>query len=102
MSEIAAEAPAAAKGRRTPRASLGSAEGDDIFGTFDPNVVRRFLTYLKPHRNALIGAQVAVIFSAATQMAIPKLVGEGLDKVLHADIAGLNKVLMIFAAVAIS
>ncbi len=29
--------------RSTPRASLGSTEGDDIFGTFDINVARRFL-----------------------------------------------------------
>ena len=28
---------------RKPRASLGSSEGEDIFGTFDAGVAKRFL-----------------------------------------------------------
>ena len=43
----------AAPKRTTPRASLGSSEGDDVFGTFDINVARRFLAFLGPHKRSL-------------------------------------------------
>ena len=51
--------------RKAPRASLGSPEGDDIFGTFDPRVARRFLAYLRPHRKTVVFAQVAVLLFLA-------------------------------------
>ena len=47
--------------RKAPRASLGNPEGDDIFGTFDPRVARRFLGYLKPHRRSFFTAQAAAV-----------------------------------------
>ena len=70
MSGAAVEAP-----RKAPRASLGSPEGDDVFGTFDPKVARRFLAYLRPHRGSFITAQVAVLLSAASQLSLPLLIG---------------------------
>ncbi len=42
---------------RTPRASLGSPEGDDVFGVFDTRIARRFFSYLGPHRKLFVGAQ---------------------------------------------
>ena len=56
---------AANPARKAPRASLGSSEGDDIFGTFDVGVARRFLAYLAPHKAAIFMAQAAVLASAA-------------------------------------
>ena len=83
MSEAATEqAP-----RKAPRASLGSPEGDDVFGVFDPKVARRFFAYLGPHRRSFITAQVAVLFSAAAQLSLPLLIGQVVNAALrhHTD-----------------
>ena len=56
---------------RKPRASLGSSEGEDIFGTFDAGVARRFLAMLKPHRRSFLLAVAAVLVSAASVVTIP-------------------------------
>ncbi len=79
MSEVAAEQPA----RKAPRASLGSPEGDDVFGVFDPKVARRFFAYLGPHRRSFITAQVAVLFSAASQLSLPLLIGQVVNAALR-------------------
>ena len=97
MTEIPANA---APRRGAPRASLGSSEGDDIFGTFDVNVARRFLAFLGPHKPALITAQVAVLISAATQVAVPAMVGAAVNAAVARDGPLLDRTLMIFAAVA--
>ncbi|MBR7618495.1 ABC transporter ATP-binding protein [Phenylobacterium sp. 20VBR1] len=97
MTEIPANA---APKRSAPRASLGSSEGDDIFGTFDVNVARRFLGFLGPHKRSLIIAQVAVLISAATQVAVPAMVGAAVNAAVAKDGPLLDRTLMIFAAVA--
>ena len=86
--------------RSAPRASLGSSEGDDIFGTFDINVARRFLGFLGPHKRSLIIAQVAVLISAATQVAVPAMIGAAVNAAVAKDGPLLDRTLMIFAAVA--
>ena len=90
----------AAPKRSAPRASLGSSEGDDIFGTFDVNVARRFLGFLGPHKRSLIIAQVAVLISAATQVAVPAMVGAAVNAAVAKDGPLLDRTLIIFAAVA--
>lgn len=92
----------AAPKRSTPRASLGSSEGDDIFGTFDVNVARRFLGFLGPHKRSLIIAQVAVLISAATQVAVPAMIGAAVNAAVAKDGALLDRTLIIFAAVAVA
>jgi ATP-binding cassette subfamily B multidrug efflux pump len=91
----AADAP-----RRAPRASLGSSEGDDIFGTFDVGVARRFLAYLAPHKRAIFIAQTAVVLTAACQVTIPRLIGAGVNRAVGHDVAGLDRVMLAFAIVA--
>ena len=86
--------------RSTPRASLGSSEGDDIFGTFDINVARRFLAFLEPHKRSLIIAQVAVLISAATQVAVPAMIGAAVNAAVAKDGPLLDRTLIVFAAVA--
>ncbi|WP_340647485.1 ABC transporter ATP-binding protein [Phenylobacterium sp.] len=86
--------------KRAPRASLGSSEGDDVFGTFDVNVARRFLAFLTPHKPALITAQVAVLISAATQVAVPAMIGAAVNAAVAKDGPLLDRTLIIFAAVA--
>jgi ATP-binding cassette subfamily B protein len=70
---------------RKPRASLGSPEGDDVFGTFDPRVARRFFSYLGPHKRAFAVAQAAAAASAAAQICIPLLIGRTVDAVIRHD-----------------
>ncbi|MDR3513577.1 MAG: ABC transporter ATP-binding protein [Caulobacteraceae bacterium] len=97
MSDFAAETPAAG---RPPRATLGSAEGDDVFGTFDPKVARRFLGFLKPHGKAFFCAQVAVLIAAASQVAIPALIGLAATAAVARDGRRLDLALLAFAGLA--
>jgi ATP-binding cassette subfamily B multidrug efflux pump len=77
MSEFAFDREAApAPPPRRRNASLGSAEGDEIFMGFDTRIVRRFAAFLKPHPNYLIGAIVATILSAFAQLALPVMIGQ--------------------------
>jgi ATP-binding cassette subfamily B multidrug efflux pump len=91
---------AAATPRKTPRASLGSSEGDDIFGIFDARVARRFLAYLKPHRKAAVTAQVAVVLAAASQVSLPLVIGRIVASATRHDVAALNRNLIAFAIAA--
>lgn len=86
--------------RKAPRASLGSPEGDDIFGTFDPRVARRFLSYLKPHRRTVAMAQLAVLSAAAANVAIPLLVGQAVDSIVRGDQARFTLMVGLFAVAA--
>ena len=90
--------PAAGRGRRAPRASLGSPEGDDVFGTFDPRIARRFLGYLKPHRRIFLVTQVAVLLSAGAQVMLPYLIGQVVAAATHHQPARLHATLVLFAA----
>jgi ATP-binding cassette subfamily B protein len=78
------------KQTRAPRASLGSPEGDDVFGTFDPKVARRFFSYLGPHKRAFALTQVAVICSAASSAVLPLLIGQVVSQAKNSDVAGVE------------
>ena len=82
---------------RKPRASLGSSEGEDIFGSFDTGVAKRFLAMLKPHRRSFLMAVVAVLISAASVVAIPALIGQAVNAAVARDGALLNQTLIAFA-----
>ncbi|MDB5434028.1 MAG: ABC-type multidrug transport system, ATPase and permease component [Phenylobacterium sp.] len=86
--------------RRAPRASLGSSEGDDVFGIFDPRVARRFMAYLKPHRTAVLVAQAAVLLSALSQVTLPLVIGRVIASATRHDTAALNRNLIAFAVAA--
>jgi ATP-binding cassette subfamily B protein len=86
---------------RKPRASLGSSEGEDIFGTFDAGVARRFLSMLKPHRRSFMIAVVAVLASAASVVTIPALIGRAVNAAVARDGALLDHTLMVFGALVI-
>lgn len=99
MSEAAADRTRGAP-RASPRASLGSPEGDDVFGTFDARVARRFFAYLGPHRRAFVLAQLAAVASAAAQITIPLLIGRAVDAVIRHDVGRFQAMLAGFAAAA--
>lgn len=101
MTEEAVAGPAEER-RRAPRASLGSAEGDDIFGTFDTAVARRFFGYLGPHKAMFVAAQGAALLSAGSQVLIPLLIGRAVDSVVKHDAQRLDHAVIGFAAAAAS
>jgi ATP-binding cassette subfamily B protein len=82
---------------RARRASLGSTEGDDIFGTFDTRVARRFLAFLKPHRKTFVWAVMAVLVSAISVVMIPALIGRAVNASVARDGAMLDRTLIAFA-----
>lgn len=92
--EVAGVAP------RQPRASLGSPEGDDIFGTFDPKVARRFLGYLKPHRKRFLITQAAALTCAGAQLMLPLLIGRIVSAAVRHDADGFRTTLGLFALAA--
>ena len=101
MSDVAADAISTASDAvRAPRATLGSAEGDDVFGTFDPKVARRFLGFLRPHGKAFICAQAAVLIAAGAQVALPALIGRAANAAVARDGRLLDLALLAFAALA--
>ena len=61
---------------RKRNANLGSDDAEEIFMSFDTRILRRFGVFLKPHRAFLIGAQLAVLASAATQLSLPIMIGQ--------------------------
>jgi ATP-binding cassette subfamily B protein len=90
----------AASPRTAPRASLGSSEGDDIFGTLDLGVARRFLTYLAPHKTGIFLAQAAVLAAAGLSLAIPFLTGSAVNFAVTRNAPALDRTLIAFAIVA--
>lgn len=82
--------------RRAPRASLGSTEGDDVFGTFDPRIARRFFAYLGPHKRMFLTTQAAVLASAAASVAMPRLIGLVVTSAARGDAALLHRTLLAF------
>jgi ATP-binding cassette subfamily B protein len=61
------------------RASLGTPEGDDIFGVLDTRVVRRLFGFVRPRWPTLAAAQGCALLSVASQLAIPLAIGRALD-----------------------
>ncbi|MDO9247127.1 MAG: ABC transporter ATP-binding protein, partial [Phenylobacterium sp.] len=66
----------------------------------DVKVARRFLAFLGPHKRALVIAQVAVLISAATQVAVPAMIGAAVNAAVARDGPLLDRTLIVFAAVA--
>ena len=85
---------------RKPRASLGSPEGDDVFGVFDTRIIRRFFGYLGPHRGTFVGAQIAAVASAAAQVSLPLLIGMAVGAVVKQDAARFHQALIGLAVAA--
>lgn len=79
------------------RASLGTSEGEDIFGTFDIDVAKRFLEILKPHKRSFIIAVVAVLISATCAVMIPALIGRAVTAAVNRDGHLLDQILIAFA-----
>jgi ATP-binding cassette, subfamily B, multidrug efflux pump len=104
MSDFTLESEALARAQppARPRATLGSDEGEEVFASFDTRIVRRFLAYLSPHKAFVIGAQAAVVLSAATTVAIPDMIRRAVNAAVVAhDPKLLNQVLAAFAGLVV-
>jgi ATP-binding cassette subfamily B multidrug efflux pump len=93
--DVAAPPPAP----RQRNANLGTNDAEEIFMSFDTKILRRFFTFLKPHRTLLIIAQVAVVVSAAIQVTIPVLIGQAVTAASAHDGKRLDLMLFAFAGV---
>ena len=74
-------------GPRKRNANLGTADGEEIFMSFDTRIVRRFSAFFKPHPWSLIGALVAAIVSSFASVLIPVMIGQ----VVTAATSGTNR-----------
>ncbi|MDP1874307.1 ABC transporter ATP-binding protein [Phenylobacterium sp.] len=87
---------------RKPRATLGSDDAEEIFASINPKILGRFIPFLKPHKTFVIGAQIAVLISAATAIAIPYMIGQAVNAAVGGgDNARLDQIIAIFVGVVI-
>jgi ATP-binding cassette subfamily B multidrug efflux pump len=90
MTDFAADPP-----RRN--ANLGTADEEEIFAAFETRIIRRFARFLKPHRALLIGAQVAVLFSSLSAVAIPWTIGAIVSAAVAHDAPAMERHMALFA-----
>ncbi|MBV9996499.1 MAG: ABC transporter ATP-binding protein [Caulobacteraceae bacterium] len=93
MSDVAIRSGDPAK---RPNANLGAADAEEIFAAFDTRILRRFLSFLRPHRGFIAGAQVAVLVSAGAQVLVPYLTGQTISAAVRGDVAALTHLLAAF------
>ncbi len=77
-------------------ANLGAPDEEEIFASFDTRIIRRFFAFLAPHRALLIGAQVAVLISSVTNVAVPWVIGSAVNAAVAHDTARLRQRLAVF------
>jgi ATP-binding cassette, subfamily B, multidrug efflux pump len=99
------DAAAPPPGPRKRNANLGTADGEEIFMSFDTRIVRRFSAFLKPHPWSLIGALAAAVISSGASVLIPVMIGKvvtaatsGTDRLHRVDmvVLGLLVVVVVF------
>src|SRR4051794_30455789 len=79
------------------KANLGTNDAEEIFMSFDTKVLRRFFAFLKPHRNLLFIAQIAIVISAAVTTLIPVLIGKAVTAASEGNGARLDTMLIAFS-----
>ena len=77
---------------------------EEVLGkAYDARLMRRLLTYLRPHKWYVLGALLALIGDAVTQLAPPYLVKIAIDQyIAQGDLAGLNNIAFVYLAVLIA
>ena len=74
---------------------------EEVLGkAYDARLMRRLLAYLRPHKMYVVGALLALIGDAVTQLAPPYLVKIAIDQyIAQGDLAGLNTIAIVYLAV---
>ena len=77
---------------------------EEVLGkAYDARLMRRLLAYLRPHAWYVVGALVALVGDAVTQLAPPYLVKIAIDRyIAQGDLAGLNTIALVYLAVLIA
>ncbi len=77
---------------------------EEVLGkAYDARLMRRLLTYLRPHKWYVAGALLALIGDAVAQLAPPYLVKIAIDRyIAQGDLAGLNNIALVYLAVLIA
>jgi ATP-binding cassette subfamily B multidrug efflux pump len=77
---------------------------EEVLGkAYDARLMRRLLAYLRPHAWYVVGALVALVGDAVTQLAPPYLVKIAIDRyIAQGDLAGLNTIAFVYLAVLIA
>jgi ATP-binding cassette subfamily B protein len=94
--DMAAPPPQQRRGR-TPRASLGSDDGEEIFASFDTKILMRFFAYVRPYKATLVLAMFGVLLFVGTQLAIPWAISQAVTTTVSGDIGRLQTLIWIFA-----
>lgn len=71
---------------------------DDVIGkAYDARLMRRLLTYLRPHGAAVLVAFVAILGASLVELAQPWITQQAIDRyILTGDVAGLGRVALLF------
>jgi ATP-binding cassette subfamily B protein len=77
---------------------------EEVLGkAYDARLMRRLLAYLRPHKWYVVGALLALIGDAVTQLAPPYLVKIAIDQyIAQGDLAGLDNIALVYLAVLIA
>ena len=77
---------------------------EEVIGkAYDARLMRRLLTYLKPYRGSVVIALLVIIGHSVLQLAQPYLMKLAIDQYIAAgDMAGLNRIALVFLFVLIS
>ena len=77
---------------------------EEVLGkAYDARLMRRLLRYLRPHKWFVVGALLALIGDAVTQLAPPYLVKIAIDTyIAQGDLAGLNNIAFVYLAVLVA
>ena len=77
---------------------------EEVLGkAYDARLMRRLLGYLRPHKWYVIGALLALVGDAVTQLAPPYLVKIAIDRyIAQGDLAGVNNIAVVYLAVLVA
>ena len=77
---------------------------EEVLGkAYDARLMRRLLGYLRPHKWFVLGALLALIGDALTQLAPPYLVKIAIDQyIAQGDLTGLNNIAIVYLAVLVA
>jgi ATP-binding cassette subfamily B multidrug efflux pump len=77
---------------------------EEVLGkAYDARLMRRLLTYLRPHKWYVLGALLALLGDAVMQLAPPYLVKIAIDQyIAQGDLAGLNTIAVVYLAVLVA
>ena len=77
---------------------------EEVLGkAYDARLMRRLLRYLRPHRDAVVVALVAIIGHSLLQLAQPYLTKLAIDRhILTGNLAGLDQIALLFLVILVA